>query len=72
MVESGCNPITVWNKGTSSIIPGKSTTILKEEKRLWEDFRHGLYLGTSEFVENLKTTFLTDSAHAEIPQLANC
>ena len=40
----------------------------KEEKRLWEDFRHGLYLGTREFVENLKSTFLTDSAHSEIPQ----
>ncbi len=42
----------------------------KEEKRLWEDFRHGLYLGTHEFVENLKSTFLTDDAHAEIPQQA--
>lgn len=40
----------------------------KEEKRLWEDFRHGLYLGTHDFVENLKSTFLTDSAHAEVPQ----
>lgn len=40
----------------------------KEEKRLWEDFRHGLYLGTREFVESLKSTFLMDSAHAEIPQ----
>jgi len=39
----------------------------KEEKRLWEDFRYGLYLGTHEFVERLKSTFLTD-AHAEIPQ----
>ncbi len=42
----------------------------KEEKRLWEGFRHGLYLGTREFVENLKSTFLTDSVHAEIPQQA--
>ena len=39
----------------------------KEEKRLWEDFRHGLYFGTHEFVDILKSTFLTD-AHAEIPQ----
>ena len=42
----------------------------KEETRLWEDFRHGLYLGTREFVENLKSTFLTDNAHTEIPQQA--
>jgi len=39
----------------------------KEEKRLWEDFRYGLYLGTNEFVDRLKKTFLTD-AHVEIPQ----
>ena len=39
----------------------------KEEKRLWEDFRYGLYLGTHEFVDRLKKTFLTDT-HAEIPQ----
>ena len=42
----------------------------KEEKRLWEDFRHGLYLGTREFVEDLKSTFLPDSVHAEVPQQA--
>ena len=42
----------------------------KEEKRLWEDFRHGLYLGTHEFVDKLKSTFLTDNAHVEIPQQA--
>lgn len=40
----------------------------KEEKRLWEDFRHGLYLGTYGFVDRLKSTFLTDNVHAEIPQ----
>lgn len=40
----------------------------KEEKRLWEDLRHGLYLGTREFVEDLKSTFLMNNAHAEIPQ----
>lgn len=40
----------------------------KEEKRLWEDFRHGLYLGTHEFVDRLKSTFLTEHVHAEIPQ----
>ncbi len=42
----------------------------KEEKRLWEDFRHGLYLGTREFVDKLKSTFLTNDVHDEIPQQA--
>ncbi|MCP4371602.1 MAG: addiction module toxin RelE [Deltaproteobacteria bacterium] len=42
----------------------------KEEKRLWEDFHHGLYLGTHEFVDKLKSSFLRDNAHSEIPQQA--
>jgi REP-associated tyrosine transposase len=42
----------------------------KEEKRLWEDFHHGLYLGTHKFVDKLKSSFLTDHAHVEIPQQA--
>ena len=37
---------------------------------MWEDFRHGLYLGTHEFVDRLKSTYLTDNVHAEIPQQA--
>jgi len=40
----------------------------KEEKRLWEDFHHGLYFGTHEFVDRLKSTFLRDNVHTEIPQ----
>ena len=47
---------------------GKVQRYSKEEKRLWEDFRHGLYLGTCEFVDTLKSAFLTDNAHTEIPQ----
>ncbi len=45
----------------------KAQRYAKEEKRLWEDFHHGLYLGTHKFVDRLKKTFLTDT-HAEIPQ----
>lgn len=48
----------------------KTQRYSKEEKRLWEDFRHGLYLGTQEFVENIRSIFLTDSAHSEVPQQA--
>ena len=43
----------------------------KEEKRLWENFHHGLFLGTHAFVETLKSTYLSDSAHAEVPQQAS-
>jgi hypothetical protein len=40
----------------------------KEEKRLLEDLRHGMILGTTEFVEKIRTTFLPESPHKEIPQ----
>ena len=56
------------SKGRHRLYREKVQRYSKEEKRLWEDFRHGLYLGTSEFVDTLKSTFLTDSVHAEVPQ----
>jgi putative transposase len=58
------------NKERHRLYREKVQRYSKEEKRLWEDFRHGLYLGTREFVESLKSDFLTDNAHAEIPQQA--
>jgi len=40
-----------------------------EEKRIWEDVRHGLFMGTDEFIENLKTQYLSGRRpHREIPQ----
>ena len=38
-----------------------------EEKRLWEDFRHGLFLGSKEFVKRLRKEFLPEKADTEIP-----
>ena len=58
------------NKDRRRLYREKVQRYSKEEKRLWENFRHGLYLGTREFVDTLKSTFLTDDAHAEIPQQA--
>jgi len=40
----------------------------KEEKRLWEDFRHGLILGSKKYVDKVRQTYLPHSAHDEIPQ----
>jgi len=40
----------------------------EEEKRLWEDLQHGLILGTSEFVKQLRDAFPSDSPQKEMPQ----
>jgi REP element-mobilizing transposase RayT len=58
------------SKDRHGLYRNKVQRYAKEEKRLWEDFRHGLYLGSREFVDTLKSTFLRDDAHAEIPQQA--
>ncbi len=39
-----------------------------EEKRLWEDFRHGMIIGTKEFVERIRSKYMPDNFHKEIPQ----
>jgi len=40
----------------------------EEEKRLWEDLKHGMILGTTEFVKKLRDNFLPRSVQKEIPQ----
>jgi REP element-mobilizing transposase RayT len=40
----------------------------KEEKRTWEDLRHGFILGTERFVESIKDRYLPEAHHREIPQ----
>lgn len=37
-----------------------------EEKRLWEDFRHGLFLGSKGFVKRLREEYLPEKADIEI------
>ena len=39
----------------------------KEEKRLWEDFRHGTFLGSKKFVEKIRKQYLPQKPHPEIP-----
>ena len=39
-----------------------------EEKRLWEDFRQGLALGTGRFVDLIKRRYSGGKPHREIPQ----
>lgn len=40
----------------------------KEEARLWENLRHGFILGSERFVEGIRTAYLPEVPHAEMPQ----
>jgi len=40
----------------------------KEEKRLWEDLRHGLFLGSKSFVERIRKEHLPSETEPSIPQ----
>ena len=39
----------------------------KEEQRIWEDLRHGIFLGTKKFVQKIKKRYLPDIPDGEIP-----
>jgi len=40
----------------------------REEKKLWEDFRHGMIMGSKQFVDKIRRTYLPEKLHKEIPQ----
>ena len=40
----------------------------KEEKKLWEDLRHGLIIGSKKFVEKIRSAYLPEKLQKEIPQ----
>jgi REP element-mobilizing transposase RayT len=40
----------------------------KEEKKLWEDLRHGLIIGSKKFVEKIRSAYLPERLQKEIPQ----
>jgi len=40
-----------------------------EKNRIWEDVRHGLIYGSQNFVDKIKSNYLTDQSRDELPQL---
>ena len=38
---------------------------------MWEDFRHGMFFGSLEFVEKMGKRYLPDTPHKEQPQQRN-
>lgn len=43
----------------------------KEERKLWEDLRHGMIIGSKKFVDKIRKTYLPEKTHQEIPQQRN-
>ena len=40
----------------------------KEEQLLWEDFRHGLVLGSKKFVDKIRRKYLPENPQVDLPQ----
>ncbi|MCP4265692.1 MAG: hypothetical protein GY777_08975 [Candidatus Brocadiaceae bacterium] len=40
----------------------------REEKEIWEDFRHGIVLGSQKFIDRIKSKYLSEKTDVEIPQ----
>ena len=40
----------------------------REEKRIWEYFRHGLFLGSQKFIDRIKSKYLSEKPDIEITQ----
>jgi chromosomal replication initiation ATPase DnaA len=39
----------------------------REEQRVWEDLRHGIFVGSEKFVKKIKNRYLPEIPHAELP-----
>ncbi|HID31623.1 MAG TPA: hypothetical protein EYP19_16700, partial [Desulfobacterales bacterium] len=39
-----------------------------EEAKVWEDFRHGVVIGTEDFVDRIRKRYLDDGLNPEIPR----
>ncbi len=42
--------------------------MLGEEKGLREDFRHGIIIGTRQFVDRIKARYASERQRGEVPQ----
>jgi putative transposase len=45
----------------------KAQSYSKEEQRIWEDLRHGIFLGSKKFTEKIKKRYLPAAPHVEMP-----
>ncbi len=40
----------------------------REESKIWEDFQHGLFLGSQKFIDRIKSKYLSENPDVDIPQ----
>ncbi len=40
----------------------------REVTKIWEDFQHGLFWGSQEFIDRIKSKYLSENPDVEIPQ----
>jgi hypothetical protein len=65
---------TIWPKPAVGLglldnkIRTKVQCYAKEEKKQWEDLRHGLVMGSIKFVERIRRVHLPKKLRKEIPQ----
>ncbi len=46
----------------------KMQEYVKEEKKLWEDLRHGMIIGSKKFVDKIRSAYLPENIQKEMPQ----
>ncbi len=54
-------------KDRHQVYRGNIQKYSKEEQRVWQDLRHGIFVGTEKFVKKIKMRHLPDKPHAELP-----
>ena len=55
-------------EGRHRLYRAKIQHYAKEENQLWEDFRHGCFLGSEQFVTQIRKKYLPEKPHFEIPE----
>jgi putative transposase len=57
-------------KGTdkSKTYQQKVQDYANEEKKLWEDLRHGMIIGSKKYVEKIRNAYLPEKINKELPQ----
>ncbi len=62
---------TIKHKRNGHLFQGRFKNLLVQDipgKRICEDFRHGLFLGSQKFVDNIRSTYLSEKPDVEIPR----
>lgn len=47
---------------------GQPQSLSNEKNSIWEDVKHGLIYGSQDFVDQIRSRYLSDSQQAELPQ----